>query len=88
MYGEIIKNLKPNLEKIIEKAKQEISVLRTGHASPALIENVMVDCYNSKMQLKQLAAINLRDSRTLIIQPWDKTIVKNIEKQLLVLRRG
>jgi len=83
MYQEIIKGLKPNLEKIIEKIKQEILVLRTGQASPALIESVMVDCYNSKMQLKQLAAINIRDPRTLIIQPWDKTIIKNIEKAII-----
>lgn len=80
MYADIIKSLKPNLEKILEKVKQEISVLRTGSASPSLLENVMIDCYNSRLPLVQLAAINLRDARTMIVQPWDKTIIKNIEK--------
>jgi ribosome recycling factor len=83
MYQDIIKDLKPNLEKILEKIKQEISVLRTGAASPSLLENVMVDCYNSKMPLMQLAAINVRDGRTILIQPWDKSVIKNIEKAIV-----
>jgi len=83
MYQEIIKNIRPNLDKVLEKLKQEISVLRTGQSSPALLENVMVDCYNSKMPLNQLAAINVRGARALLIQPWDKTIIKNIEKAIV-----
>ncbi|OGZ34368.1 MAG: ribosome recycling factor [Candidatus Portnoybacteria bacterium RBG_19FT_COMBO_36_7] len=83
MYKEIIKNLKPSLDKILDKIRQEISILRTGTASPGLLENVMIDCYNSRMPLIQLAAINLRDARTLIIQPWDKAIIKNIEKGII-----
>jgi len=83
MYQDIIKNLRPNLEKILEKTRQEIAVLRTGQASPALIEGILVDCYNAKMPLKQLAAISLRDPRTLLIQPWDKSIIKNIEKAII-----
>jgi ribosome recycling factor len=68
------------LEKIIEKLKQEISILRTGQANPVLLEEIMVDCYGSRMPLKQLAAISARDSRILVVQPWDKSIFKNIEK--------
>jgi len=83
MYQDIIKNIKPNLDRVLEKVKQEISVLRTGSASPSLLENVMIDCYNSRMPLIQLAAINLRDARTLLIQPWDKAIIKNIEKGII-----
>jgi len=83
MYQDIIKNIKPNLDKILEKVKQEISVLRTGSASPILLENVMIDCYNSRMPLIHLAAINLRDARTLVVQPWDKSIIKNIEKGII-----
>jgi len=83
MYQEIIKRIKPNLDKILDKVKQDISVLRTGQASPALLENVMVDCYNTRMSLKQVAAINIRDPRTLIVQPWDKEIIKSIEKAIV-----
>lgn len=83
MYDQIIKRLRPNLDKTIEKVKQEIAILRTGQASPALVENVLVECYNSKMSLRQIAAINVKDVRTLIIQPWDKAIIKNIEKAII-----
>lgn len=80
MYQQIIKNIKPNLDKTLEKLKQEVSVLRTGSANPSLLEEVLVECYGSKMPLKQLAAISSRDARVLMVQPWDKTIFKNIEK--------
>ncbi len=83
MYNEIIKRIKPNLEKVLEKLKQEIAVFRTGQASPLMVENILVDCYNSKMPLKQVAAINVRDARMLIIQPWDNAIIKNIEKAII-----
>ncbi|MBI4708802.1 MAG: ribosome recycling factor [Candidatus Portnoybacteria bacterium] len=83
MYQDIIKNAKPNLDKTLEKLKQEISAFRTGQANPAILENVIVDCYNSRMPLKQVAAINIKEARTLIIQPWDKTIIKNIEKAIV-----
>lgn len=83
MYQDIIKRIKPNLEKVLEKLKQEIAVFRTGQANPSMVENILIDCYNSKMPLKQLAAISVRDARMLLIQPWDNSIVKNIEKAII-----
>jgi len=83
MYQEIIKRIKPNLEKTLEKLKQEIAVFRTGQANPSMVENILVECYNSKMPLKQVAAINVHDTRMLVIQPWDKTIIRNIEKAII-----
>lgn len=83
MYQDIIKRIKPNLEKILEKLKQEIAAFRTGQANPAMLENILVDCYNSRMPLKQLAAIAVRDARMLLIQPWDNAVVKNIEKAVV-----
>ena len=88
MYQDIIKRTKPNLDKILEKLKQEISVFRTGQASPAILENVLVDCYNTKMPLQQLATITVKDSRMLIVQPWDRSIVKEIEKALIGVLPG
>lgn len=83
MYQDIIKRIKPNLDKALDKLKQEIAVLRTGQASPALLENVLVECYGSKMPIKQLAVINTKDPRTLTVQPWDKAIIKEIEKAII-----
>lgn len=82
MYQEIIKNIRPNLDKVIEKLKQDIGALRTGQASPGLVENILVDCYGSKMSIKQLAAINVADARTLVVHAWDKSIIKEIEKAI------
>ena len=79
MYKEIINNLKPDLEKTIEYLQSELNSLQVGRATSTLVEDIEVDCYNSKMPLKQLAAINTPDPKQIIVQPWDKEIVKDIE---------
>lgn len=82
MYQEIIKNLKPRMEKVLEQLKIDLTNLKTGRATPALVENVMIEAYGTKTPLNQLAAIQAPDPRTLFIQPWDKNILKEIEKAL------
>ena len=67
---------------IIEHLVSEISSLRTGRATPALIENLEVDYYGTKTPLKAIAAISNPESRTLTIQPWDKGAVQAIEKAI------
>lgn len=88
MYQQIILKIKPNLEKTLAHLKEEVGALRTGRATPALVENVMVESYGSKMPLKQLAAINAPEARLLVIQPWDKGILKEIEKAITSSRSG
>lgn len=83
MYKEIIESIKPELEKVVVFVQQKVSSLRTGRANPAIIENVLVDCFGSKMPLKQLGAISILDARKLRIQPWDKTYIEPIEKAIL-----
>ncbi len=81
MYQVIIAGLKPKMDKILEFFRDDLGNLRTGRANPALVENLLVDCYGgSKMLLKQIAAIQAPDPKTLFIQPWDKTVVRDIEK--------
>jgi len=75
--------LRVRLEKIIERLKQEVAGLRTGRASPALIENLEVEYYGSKTPLKAVAAISSPDPKSLVIQPWDKNAVTAIEKAIL-----
>lgn len=70
------------LEKIIERLKQEISSLRTGRATPALVENLEVDYYGTKTPLKALAAISSPEPKELHIQPWDKNAFPAIEKAI------
>ena len=69
-------------DKIIEHFQHELSVLRTGRASGALIEGILVDSYGSKMPLSHLASISTPDSKTIAIQAWDKGNVGPIEKAI------
>lgn len=71
---------KINFEKALDFFRKELSGLRTGRATPSLVENILCDAYDSKMELKGLASIQNLDSRTIIIEPWDKSVLKNIEK--------
>ena len=79
---DIINQAKPNLEKVIEYLKDEIATLHTGRATPALVEKIEADCYGSKMPLNQLASITVPEPRVLVINPWDKTILSDIEKAI------
>lgn len=77
-YKEIIKNIEPELEKVISFLEKELQKIRTGRASPSLVEEVMVDCFGQKFQLSQLAAISIPESKQILIQPWDKSYIKGI----------
>jgi ribosome recycling factor len=67
---------------IIGWFKEEIALLRTGRASPALVENINVESYGAKTPLKHVAAISVEDARTLRIQPWDSALLEPIEKAI------
>lgn len=71
--------LKEQTQKTLEWLHKEIAAYRTGRATPALIENILVDYYGTKTPLKQMATINVQDAKTLLVQPWDKTVVLQIE---------
>jgi ribosome recycling factor len=83
MYKEIIKEINPYLDKTLEYLKTELLSMQVGRATPALVENLEVECYNSRFPLKQLATILAPEPRQILIQPWDKDILKDIEKAIL-----
>ena len=70
---------KEQFNKTIDHLKQEISALRTGRATPALVEDVMVEAYGTKQGLKAVASISVADAKTLTVEPWDKTLMQVIE---------
>lgn len=78
----VIDGLKKNLKTHEDWLQKEIGTLRIGRASPALVEDIVVDYYGSKMPIKQLATISAPEPRTLIVQPWDKNAVSGIEKAI------
>ncbi len=82
MYQQIIEKIKPELEKAVEYYRKEMQRVRSGRASASLVEDVTVDCFGSKMQLKQLAAISCPEARQIVIQPWSKEYLESIEKAL------
>lgn len=66
--------------KIIEHLEKELGNLRVGRAMPNLVENIIIEAYGSKTPLMQLASINVPEPQTLVIQPWDPSVIKDIEK--------
>ncbi len=73
---------KPQLDAVIDHLLKELGGLRTGRATPALVEDLKVNAYDSFMELKGVASIAVPDSKTLVIQPWDKSLVQAIEKAI------
>ncbi len=75
----ILDEHKPQFEKVLERLHEETATLRTGRASPALVENVQVEAYGTMQPIKALAAMSTPDARTLAIEPWDSSVTKAIE---------
>src|SRR5882757_4889278 len=79
---DILLEAEMTMEKSVDYMIHEFSGVRTGKASPALVENVDVEAYGSTMKLKQLALITTPEPRLLVVQPFDAATVKDIEKAL------
>lgn len=82
MYAEIIQKKRGEFDKAIEHLQGELSKLRTGRATPSLIEDVKVDYYGTKTPLKQMAAISSPDPRSLMVQAWDRSVLALIENAI------
>jgi ribosome recycling factor len=79
---DILLEAEEKMIKTEEVVQHEFSGVRTGKASPALVENIMVEVYGSQMRLRELAGITTPESRMLVIQPWDATTIHPIEKAI------
>lgn len=66
----------------MDHLNKELGSLRTGRATPTLVENVVVNAYGSNMDLKGVASIRATDAKTLVIEPWDKGLLQSIEKAI------
>ena len=82
MIDEIKKNTETKMNKSLSLLAHELSKLRTGRASTALLEGIKVEYYGSQLPLNQVATISIPEPRLIIIQPWDKTALPNIEKAI------
>ncbi len=70
---------KENFDKSIDHLKHELLGLRTGRATPAIVEDISVEAYGSKQQLKSLASIAVADAKTITVEPWDKSVLAAVE---------
>lgn len=75
-------------DKALEHLSHEFAGVNTGKANPGMVEGIMVDAYGSQMALKEMAAISTPDARTIAVQPWDKSVIKSIEKAILMSNIG
>jgi ribosome recycling factor len=84
MAGEndLFADVEHRMRMAVEALKRELATIRTGRASPALVERLQVDYYGTPTPLNQLASIHATDARTLVIQPWDRKVLNNIEKAI------
>ena len=78
----ILSDTDERMTKSIDALKRELSTLRTGRATPSLLDNINVDYYGTSTPLNQLASVSAPDAQAIIIQPWDKGSIQDIEKSL------
>ncbi|AIQ13317.1 MULTISPECIES: ribosome recycling factor [Paenibacillus] len=83
MPQSVKKNAEERMEKAILSLKRDLSTLRAGRATPSLLDRIQVEYYGSPTPVNQLANINTPDSRTLLIQPWDKSSLADIERAIM-----
>ncbi|MCL5261302.1 MAG: ribosome recycling factor [Gammaproteobacteria bacterium] len=88
MLNEVIKSAEGSMQKAIESLKNDLGKLRTGRAHPSIVEGVKVDYYGTETLLKHVANITVSDAKTITITPWEKNLVKTIEKAIASANLG
>ena len=82
MIDDVLADAKDRMGKAVEALRKELTTIRTGRAHPGLIEHLRVDYYGAPTPLNQLATISVPEPRLLVIQPWDRQSLGNIEKAI------
>ena len=76
-------NLKERMEKSIGAFKEKLSEIRAGRANPAILNKIRIDYYGTQTPINQVAAVSVPEARLIVIQPWDASVLKEIEKAIL-----
>lgn len=84
----LLDHLEEMMMKSEESMHHDFSTIRTGKASPSLVDGIMVEYYGTKTRLKELAGITVPEPRLLVIQPWDASAVKEVEKAIIAANIG
>lgn len=88
MKDEILSEIRQKMNKTTEALERDFKRIRTGRASTALLEGIRVDCYDTQMPIEQVASIAAPESRLITIQPWDLSVIGDIEKAILKSELG
>ncbi|MFC2004999.1 ribosome recycling factor [Chloroflexota bacterium] len=88
MTSQTLWNIEEKMQKTADGLKQELATIRTGRATPTLIEHIKVEYSGVAIPLNQVAGISVPDARLLVIQPWDQSSIRSIEKAILTSDLG
>lgn len=83
MYEDELKTLSEKMDKSINALKSEFTSIRTGQANASLLDRIFVEYYDSRTPVTQVASVTVPEARMLVVQPWDKSLLKEIEKAIL-----
>jgi ribosome recycling factor len=83
MIDDLLQDAREHMEKSVESTRQKFQSVRTGRASPALLDRISVDYYGAATPLKQMSTINAPEARLLTVQPYDKSSIKMIERAIM-----
>ena len=86
--NQILEDTNSRMQKSLSSLQNDLSTVRTGRASTALVDNMVVDYYGTPTQLSHLSSITIPDARLIMIQPWDKQSIPNIERAILASNLG
>jgi len=88
MPQQVLNQCEEKMLKAVESMRKDFSTIRTGKANPSVLNNVTVDYYGSPMPINQLASVSASDPRTIVVKPYDKSILKAMEKAILCADLG
>ena len=86
MANELLTSGEDRMKKAVQNLTKELSTLRAGRANPSLLEKIQIDYYGAPTPLNQLASISVPEARLLVVQPYDKSVIDEIEKAILKSR--
>jgi len=88
MLNELLAELNSRMQKAVDGLAKELAAIRAGRATPALVEGITVDYQGATLPLYQLATISIPEANVIVIQPWDRTCLREIERAILTANLG
>lgn len=83
MIKQVEQKAEKKMEKALEATREDFNTVRTGRARPSLVENIMVDYYGTQTPIQQMAKVSAPEARLLVIEPWDKSAIGEVERAIL-----